>query len=81
MRVCDVVIGEFLEMRDPSSRYGYLKAVGIVLANQDHSVDWRYVGQDKLPYITVLCEHTAFYKDEGMIIIRRIRPRDLVKEN
>ena len=80
MRACDVVIGEYLKLKEPSSRYGYLKAVGIILANQSHSVDLKYVKYTKVPYTTIICEHTAFSKTDTMGLIKRVRPRDLVKE-
>lgn len=80
MRACDVVLGEYVKSKEPSNRYGYLKVVGIILANQDHSTDWKYTRQEKVPFISILCEHTAFYKTDTIGFLRRIRPRDLVKE-
>lgn len=80
MRYQDIVIGELLEFRNPSSRYGYLEAVAIILANQDHSTDWKFIKQEKVPYITVICEHRAFSRTDCVMRLRRIRPRDLMKE-
>jgi len=79
MRACDIKIGEYLEFNDYHDRYGYLKAVGVVLANCNNDKDYNYMNEKELPYITVLCEHTAFSKHDGISIIRRIRPRDLKK--
>jgi hypothetical protein len=80
MRYQDIVMGEFLKFKEPDKRCGHLKAVGIVLANQDHSIDWKYKNQKKFPFISVLCEHKAFSKHDSCGLIRRLRPRDLVKE-
>ena len=80
MRASDIVIGEYLEMKEKYDRYGYLKAVGIILANQDHSTNYKFTNREKVPYITVVVEHTAFSRSDRCGLIKRIRPRDLQKE-
>ena len=79
MRACDVKIGEWLEMKEPSDRYGFLKATGIILANQDHSTNWNYTNKRKVPYITIVCEHTTS-RESNFGLIKRFRLRDLQKE-
>jgi len=80
MRACDIKENEFVEYKRESDRYGFLRVAGIIEANSDHSTNWKYRNEKKVPYITIVCEHFAFSIHDYIGIIRRIRPRDIQKD-
>ena len=81
MRAKDVKIGDWVEMKEESKRYGYMKVAGIILANKDHSENWKFVGYEKVPYITIMVEHYSSSKKDTFGLFKRLRPRDLQKEH